>query len=69
MAEFTHAPDPSSISLGTHIGWLMARFLRSKMWDVVCHLSELRAASKHLKLLALAGIGLMTVPDAAEAEQ
>jgi hypothetical protein len=47
VTTFTHVTDPSSISREPTLAGVLARFLRLKMWDFVCHLSELRAASKH----------------------
>jgi hypothetical protein len=69
---FTHLPDPFSISWEPALAVVLARFLRLKMWDVVCHSNKLRVASKHWKLSALAvviGIGLLPVFDAAEADK
>jgi hypothetical protein len=63
-AAFTHIADPSSISFELALASALARFLRLEMWDVVCHFNELRLASKHWELSALAvitGIGLSPV--------
>jgi hypothetical protein len=72
QAAFTHIPDPSSISLELALAGMLARFLRLEVWDVVCHLSELRVASIYMELSALAivtGIGLPPLPDATEADK
>jgi hypothetical protein len=71
-AEFTRIPDPSSISFELPLAGMLARFLRLEVWDVVCHLSELRVASIYLELSALAvvtGIGLPPSPNATEADK
>jgi hypothetical protein len=72
VTTFAHVTDPASVSWELALAGVLARFLRLKMWDFVCHLSELRVASKHWKLSALAvvtGVGLPTVFDAAEADK
>jgi hypothetical protein len=71
-AAFTHIADPASISFKLALAGVLARFLRLKVRDVVCHLSELRVASIHLELSALAvvtGTGLPPLPDATEADK
>ena len=71
-APFTHIADPFSISFNLALAGVLARFLRLEVWDVFCHLSELRVASIYLELTALAvvtGIGLPPLPDATEADK
>jgi hypothetical protein len=71
-AAFTHIADPFSISFDLAPAGVLARFLRLEVWDVVCHLSELRVASIYLELSALAvvtGIGLPPLPDTTEADK
>jgi hypothetical protein len=71
-AAFTHIADPSTISFELASAGALARFLRLEMWDVVCHFNELRQASKHWELSALAfitGIGLSPVQDLAGADK
>jgi hypothetical protein len=72
VTTFTLVTDPSNISSKLTLAGVLARFLRLKMWDVAGHLSELRVASKHWKLSALAvvtSIGLSPMPDATEADK
>jgi hypothetical protein len=72
IATFAHTPDLSNISYKAAFADTLARFLRLKLWDVVCYFNELHVASKHWKPSALAVvicIGFPPVSDASEADK